>query len=264
MKEDTVAQSDSVLGQALAVIRKQFLSLWLSAFWPYLTLAVCWLSYAFGIHAHQAAESMGNPISLWDSLGVLGKIGVYAAFVSSVFLPRDLATAGVTMVVWADLQGDQVSLRQLVSRMGGIFPRLLILSLAIGVACLIAGIFLAVPGIVLSALTALVIPVLATADTKVRTALKTGLKLSFREFWPLFMLSLAFAMVSFLMLLAFGAVLVNLGSNSDLPWWAGPTSAWAMLVGLFPFAMVGSAAVTTLLYKDGIQKQSGPAAIEAA
>lgn len=259
-----MAQSNSAPRHALALIRKHFLPLWLSALWPYLTLAVCWLSFAFWLHAHRAAESVGDPSDLWDSLGALGKLGADAAIISSIFVPRDLATAGVTMVVWADLQGEQVSPRQFVSRMGGMLPRLLILSLAIGIACLVAGVFLAVPGILFAALTALVIPVLATANTKAWVALRTGMKLSFREFWALLALSIVVAIVSLLLLFACGAVLASLGSNSDLPWWAGLTTAWAMLVGLFPLAMMGSSAVTTLLYRDGVQKQSGSAAMEPA
>lgn len=161
------------------------------------------------------------------------------------------------MVVWADLQEKRLSPWQLVSRIGRILPRLLILSLGIGTACMVAGILLVVPGIFLATLTALVVPDLAVANSSAWVALRAGMKLSFKGFWSLFALSVTVAAVTLLLLLACGVDLVHLGSNTNLPWWAGPTTAWAVFVGLFPFVMMDSSVVIALLYRNGIQKQSG-------
>jgi hypothetical protein len=200
---------------------------------------------------------------MWESMGNLSRVGILAAFVSAVFLPRDLANAGVTIVAWADLQGEEPGLRLFVSRIGRILPRLVILSLGIGVVSLTVSVFFLLPGFLVGAFTAFVIPVLATDNAKLWVALRTGMKLSFKRFGALLALCLVVALVSLMVLVAGGAGLVFLASKADSPWWAGLAAFWTSFVASFPIVMMGSATVTALLYRDSAalveREQPGPA-----
>jgi hypothetical protein len=64
---------------------------------------------------------------------VPAKLGVFLAYLACISFPNGFATAGATVVIWADLQGEEVDLQSVFSRIGQVFLRLTGLSLCIGI-----------------------------------------------------------------------------------------------------------------------------------
>jgi hypothetical protein len=136
-----LAQPDSVMSRSVSVVRRRFGALWSAAAWPYVAVAICYLTIAFIYRAYHAPSEQVDPSVLYDSMGVFAKIGNLVAFLVSISIPFGLATAGITMIVWADLQGEEVDLWSVFSRIRQVLFRLVVLSLCIVAMCAIAGMF---------------------------------------------------------------------------------------------------------------------------
>jgi hypothetical protein len=184
-------------------------------------------------------------------MGVLAKLRVLLVYLVSISLPHGLATAGATMVVWADLRSERIDLWSVLSRIGQVLLRLVVLSLCIGSMCVIAGMFFLVPGILAFAFMSFAIPVLVIEDTKVSVALRRGITLASMRLGALLSL---YAVVLFLVGVAIVGT-IYLASTEDWPWWVGISAFWVSFVLLASILMMGTTAAVVHLYRDVCEEQ---------
>jgi hypothetical protein len=59
IKEESMAQSNSVVPRAFSLIRRRFMTLSLAAVWPYVTMAASCNFYGLWLHAYQVPGSVG-------------------------------------------------------------------------------------------------------------------------------------------------------------------------------------------------------------
>jgi hypothetical protein len=254
-----VAQLTSALKGSLRVIKRRLVPLWVAAAWPYIAMAICFLIFGFVIRAYHEPSPQADPITLWRSLSVLAKVGVLLAYVACISLPHGLATAGAVVVVWSDLQGEAVVLQSVFSRIRKVLPRLLVLSLCVGVMCSLFGMFFFVPGILGFAFLSFAIPVLMIEDTRVSTSLRKGIDLaSSRTGAVLGLYAIVLVIiVAGLAILFVGAALVP--SNVDFPWWVIPIAFWLVFVFMASALIMGTTTVIVHLYED-LCARTGPIA----
>ena len=185
-------------------------------------------------------------------MGVLAKLGVLLAYLASISLPSGFATAGAVIVVWGELQGEEVDGRAIFSRIRRVFLRLMVLSLCIGIVCAIGGALFFVPGVLGFSFMSFAIPVLVIEEAKVSTALRRGLDLASTRFGTLLGL---YALVLLVVIIAAIGIAV-LASTVDLPWWIGITAFWGSFVALAPVVVAGTTGAVVCLYRD-LREQRG-------
>jgi hypothetical protein len=221
-----VARLSSALNLSLAIVRRHFTTLWLATAWPYIVMVICFLIARLVVNAYH------DPSKQWD--------------------PVTLATAGATVVIWTDLQSEEVDLRSVFSRIGQVFLRLTYLSLCIGIMCSIGGAFLYLPGVLVFAFMSFAIPVLVIEDTKVLTALRRGINLASMRLGAL----LGLYAVVLLVIVAVAIGVVFVAPITDLKGWTGTIAFWALIVAIFPALMMVTTAVVVHLYRD-LREQRG-------
>lgn len=251
-----MARLSSALNRSLAVVRRHFATLWLAAAWPYIVMVICFLIARFVVNAYHDPTKQWDPVTLWHSMGVPAKLGVLLAYLACISLPNGFATAGATIVVWADLQGEEVDLQSVFSRIGQLFLRLIGLSLCIGIMCSIGGVFLYLPGILVFAFMSFAIPVLVIEDAKVSTALRRDIDLASKRFGAL--LGLYAVVMVVIIAAAIGVVFV--APIADLKGWTGTVAFWALIVAIFPALIMVTTAVVVHLYRDLREQRGEPVA----
>jgi hypothetical protein len=119
-------------------MRRRFVTLWSATALPYMVMMpICFLPGAFiGIAYLDRSKIWINP-SAMPPMRVLAKLGVLLSTLACTCVPTGFATAGATIVVWADLQGETVDVHSILSRIGHVFLRLTGLCLCIGFTSLI-------------------------------------------------------------------------------------------------------------------------------
>jgi hypothetical protein len=241
-----MAHLGSALSYSRGVIRRRFATLWLATAWPYIVMAACFLISAFIFRAYHDPSQQFDPVTLWHSMGATAKVGVLFAYLASISLPNGFATAGVAVVVWADLHGEAASLASVFGVIGRVFLRLTILSLCIGILCTIGGAFLYLPGVLAAAFLSFAIPVLVIEDAKVSTALRRGVKLASQRIGALLGL---YAIVLFVIVAALVGMF-SVGPIADLPSGVGIIVFWSLFVSLVPIGVMGISAAVVRLYRD--------------
>jgi hypothetical protein len=249
-REEIMTQPGPVVSRAFSLIRSSFLALWLASVWPFVAIAVCFLTTSVIFHTVHVPGNEVPLMTAYQSMGALTKLGLMLAFIGSVFLPRDLAAAGITIVVWSEFQGWKISPRLLFSRLGRILIRLLILSMTMGTVCLFASFLFGFPGILAAAAVGFVIPVLAAEDAKGAAAFKTGMRFSLKGYGALCLLYLVVSIISLAGILGGGAAFVALLPTSVGLWWVPLISGWLLFVAFCSLVTMVSATVKAVLFWD--------------
>jgi hypothetical protein len=217
-------------------------------------MAVCFLIARLVVDAHRDPSRQWDPVTLWQSMGVPAKLGVILAYLACISFPNGFATAGATVVIWADLQWEEVDFRSVVSRIGQVFLRLTGLSLCIGIMCSIGGAFLYLPGVLVFAFLSFAIPVLVIEDTRVLTALRRGIDLASMRVGTLLGL---YAVVLLVVIVAVAIWIVF--ATAELREWASMIRfwpLWPLIVAFFTILTMATIAVVVLLYRD-LREQRG-------
>jgi hypothetical protein len=243
-------QSESIVGRTSRIVRRIFVPLWLAAFWPFLLEALCIICAAVIFHAQRGSTEGGqfSPMALWQSLTVLAKLRTILIFVVEIFLPRDLATAGIVLVMLSDRGGQALPLKTFVSRMAGILLPLLTLSVVLGLLVMAGGLVFVVPGIFFRIWTAFVMPALAANPTATWSALRKSFGLSLNNFGSLLVLYLATTAATIPAVIALFGSFMFLGSESH--WWLGVGTGWTLFTVAMSLVMMVQSVVTTMLYLD--------------
>ena len=249
---NVLAQLGSAMKNSLAVMRRHFATLWSATAWPYMVMIICFLIARFVVNADHDPSKQWDPVTLWHSMGVPAKLGLLLAYLACISFPNGFATAGATVVIWADLQGEEVDLQSVFLRIGQVFLRLTGLSLCIGIMCSIGGAFLYLPGVLVFAFMSFTIPVLVIEDAKVLTALRRGINLASMRFGTL----LGLYAVVLLVLVATAIGVVFVAPIADLKGWTGIIAFWALIVAILPILMMVTTAVVVHLYRD-LREQRG-------
>jgi len=213
---------------------------------------ICFLIARLVVNAYHDPSKQWDPVTLWHSMGVPAKLGVLLAYLACISFPNGFATAGATAAIWADLQGEEVGLRSVFSRIGQVFLRLTGLSLCIGIMCSIGGAIFYLPGVLLFAFMSFAIPVLVIDDTEVLTALRRGINLASMRIGAL----LGLYAVVLLVIIAAAIGVVFVAPIADLKGWTGTIAFWALIVAIFPALMMVTTAVVVHLYRD-LREQGG-------
>jgi len=251
-----VIESDSLLTRTTATLRRDFLALWLTSAWPYFLVGICFTLIGAVYRATHDPAIQISPLDLWQALGPLDKFGIDAAFLISVVVPRDLATAGVAMKVWAKLHGEPMDWPLFLSRFGRVLPRLLVLSLALGLVCSLAGFLFILPGIVLAVFTSFAIPVLVIQDTTISSALRTGFTLAKTQFGRLLLLWVITVLLGCAGLLGMiGAMALAPAWSDSLPRWMTGAAFWVGISIVASLCILIRATVTTHLYQDAVARR---------
>jgi hypothetical protein len=212
-----------------------------------MVMVVCFLIARFVVHAYHDPSQQWDPILLWHSLGVPAKLGVLLAYIACVSFPNGFAAAGATIVAWADLEGKEIGLHWVFSRIHQVFLRLTGLSLCIGVLCSIGGAFFYLPGILGFAFMSFAIPVLIIEDATVSTALRKGINLASKRFGALLGL---FGLVLLMAVVAVVGIVFVFSNLNSPTGWSGLIAFWGLFLSIVPVVMMGTTAVVVRLYYD--------------
>ena len=148
----------SIFSHAFSAIRRRPLTLWFAAAWPYLILALIYASITISIKANQSSVAQIGLMERYSAMGFGEKLAMIFAFIASIFVPADLAASAVSYLIWTEHHGQASTLGAYFLKLGKtIFP-LLALSISFGTAILLASFAFGIPGLLLSAWTAFVIP----------------------------------------------------------------------------------------------------------
>jgi hypothetical protein len=260
-----LAQPSSVLNRSLLVIRKRFLRLWWAAAWPYLVMGTCFLIYGLVLRAFANTHEPTDPVTLWNSLGWLTKLGLVLYYLASISLPPGFAAAGVTSVVWAEAPSVGEKSPTFVPGIRPVFLRLVAVSLCIGAACAMTSMFFLVPGILAFAILSFVIPVLVIENTTIGNAVRRGFDLAWARVGALVGL---YAVVT---VIAIGITIVAaipilgitlIPSTMDVPWWVLPITFLSSFTVLASILMMASTTVVVHLYRD-VREARGEFALSA-
>jgi len=156
-----------------------------------------------------------DPRELWNSLGLLPKLGVLLGFCLSAFSPYAVGMAGVTLVTWEDRQAKTPTAGQIAARVWPLVPRLIVLGFLTGVGTLFGSFILVIPGILIAAFTAFAVPSLVIEKMNVLKALRRSIMLTKPEIFTigglyLLVLGLTFALQVFATLLSTQSVALAL------------------------------------------------------
>jgi hypothetical protein len=243
-------RTESLSSQIVPLIRRRFLALWLAAVWPYALLAIVMICIAVTLHARAAAGPMVRPQDLWQSLSGLTRFGLVLAFILGIFLPRHLGAAGVAIIVYSDMRGDDLKLRSFLLRFGRVLWQLVLLSIGLGIVIYL-GTVLILPGIFLAVWSAFVMPALATAVDHAGMAVRRSFRFSLRRFGLL--LGLYF-MIVIAQVPALLALFIPIFLTADgLWWWAGQVLGWILFAVLMGFIFMTQAVILAVLYLDALR-----------
>jgi hypothetical protein len=251
-----MAQTNSVFSLAFSAIRRRPLTLWFAAAWPYLILALVCASIAVSVRANQGNGPQINIMERFNTMGYGEKLAWIFAFIVTISVPPDLAASAVSFLILTEHHGQKSTLRAYFRRLTKVILPLLALSISLGCIVVFAGMFLVIPGLLLAALTAFVIPTLVIEDISMGGAFRKGLRLSADNLGKLLPIYLMIAIV--LALAWFLSIFVKVQAD-DQNWWVGLASFWVVCVIAWSGAMmIRSAWVTCLLVQVHGKSQVPP------
>jgi len=240
---------ESLVTRSFGIVQRRFAILWVAAAWPHICLALCCMAIATFLRAQHQPDEQPNPLNLWQSMGGLGKFGVVAAFIVGTSLPRGLAVAGVTAVVWKDFEAGVATLRDVFSGITDNLVQIILLSVCIGVVSQIGLLFLIIPGVIALMFAAFAIPVLVIEHVGVLSAIKRSFTLAVAN--PLALLGLILVSMLLGTTLAVGAaVTVSNLISPNFPWWVSLAAFWTALVLAISLTQMVVATILTHLYID--------------
>jgi hypothetical protein len=119
-----------------------------------------------------------DPRELWNSFGLLPKLGVILVFCLSALSPYAVGMAGVTLITWEDRLAKTPTAGQVAVGIWPLVPRLLVLGSLTGLGTLFGSFLLVIPGILFAAFTAFAVPSLVIDKMNVPKALSRSIKLT--------------------------------------------------------------------------------------
>lgn len=247
--------SNSVFTQALSAIRRRPFTLWLAALWPYLLLAMVCLSIAFNIHASHAPQDQVDLTTRMNSMGPSTRLGSVLAFIVAISLPADLAASGVSFFLWTERSQQTSTFAAVFRRLAKVILPLVFLSLFLGAIGVMGGFFLVLPGFLIFALTAFVIPILVIGEAPARLAVSKGLRLAGKKFGALI---LTYGLTAITLVIAF-ALLIFVQSHLDnQPWWVALAILWFFLGFVVSATVMVRSAIVTYLLADALSTSPSP------
>ena len=248
-----MAPTNSVFSQAFSAIRRRPLTLWFAAAWPYLILALVYASITVSIKVNQSSGPQISLMERYNAMGYGEKLAMIFAFIASIFVPADLAASAVSFLIWTEHQGHESTLRAYFLRLAKtIFP-LLALSMSLGTVAFFASFAFGIPGLLLAAWTAFVIPTLIIGDVSTSKPFRKALRRASDTFGTL--LSIYFVIAIFLTLVLVVSMFVKVQAD-DQNWQVSLVSFWIIFVIAFSGGMmIRSALVACLLMRAQFSSQ---------
>lgn len=258
-----MAEEVSLLRRSFSIIGRGFPTLIAAAAWPYVLMALCFLTTAFIYRAHHDPTQPQDPIQVWHSMGAIEKLGVVFAYFASISLPYALSSGSVAAVVWKGLEGKTAGLRDALAAIKTVCGRLVALSLFIALITLV-GSFLILPGALIVLFCSLAVPVLVIERSRIGAALKTSVSFSMERIGTILGIYMGFLGIAVLLVFP-GVVIFGIASNLGLPWWVGLVTFWIGAVTVISWAMMIKTTILVLLYGDirlrrNLSQLAGPAA----
>ncbi|HSS97049.1 MAG TPA: hypothetical protein VLK33_08465 [Terriglobales bacterium] len=251
----------SLISRSFAILRANWGTLLIATGWPYLLLAMGFMSWGIGLRMHYANAEPVDPVTLWQHLAWSSKLAVIIAYLASGAIPPTFSLAGVTIIVWAHLENGKATVADVFRGIGKIFFRLLLLGLCIYVPVQMAGAFFIVPGIILALLFSFAVPELVVQRAKVSAALGQSTSLAYKKFGTLALIYLAFVAVAFFLIMIMMVVFAAL-FNFELPWWTRTLPLWIGIAFLAPWVVMIFGTMVVLTYRDAIEQRQAAAATD--
>ena len=251
-----MSPANSVFSQALAAIRRRPLTLWFAAAWPYLILALVYVSIAIIIRANQASGPQISLLERYAAMGFGEKLASILAFIVTIFVPADLAASSVCFLIWTEHQGQESTLGVYFLRLIRVIFPLVVLSVSIGTVTLIASMAAGIPGLLFAAWTAFVIPTLIIGDASMTKSFRTGLRRGSENFGKLVPIYLVIAII--LALVWFLSIFVMI-QTAEQNWKVSLASFWLIFtIAWSSGMMIRSAFVACLLIRAPFASQPSP------
>ena len=160
------------------VFRRRFILLLGAMVTPYVCMFAVLAAIGLALRSAMPLSQPVDPRDLWNSFGLLPKVGVFVAFGLSAFSPYAVGIAGVSLITWEDRQGKIPAAREIAARVWPLVPRLMVLGFLTGVGTLFGSFLLVIPGILLAAVTAFAVPSLVIEELSVAKALRRSIVLA--------------------------------------------------------------------------------------
>lgn len=140
-------------------------------------LGIAALTIVSTLVIYSAGEPLTDPMVLWKSMTFSRQLISVFGLLLALWAPILLGARGVCRITASQLAGQPISLNQVLADMARFIPASLIYSLVIGIPMLIGTSILIVPGIVVTALYALVVPAGVNESLGIFAALRRGISL---------------------------------------------------------------------------------------
>jgi len=244
-------QHVSIHSQVSAIIRRRILPLWLAALWPLALLVLLIICMNFVTHARALTEPSMTPMEMWRSKTAASKALSIIFFVLAIYLPRDLATSGVSMIVAADQSGEALTFGSFVLRFLHVVACVVTLSAVLS-HLIVFGSFFIVPGIFLAVWSAFVMPAIGTAPECAWNSARRSFRLALSRFPTLLGCELLFGLA---LMLGLVPLILSMVLLENMPvWWLGRVTGWSLFAILTSFVIMVRSTVLTVLYRSALRR----------
>lgn len=155
---------------------------------PYLCTFAVLAGVGLAVRVVMYASASPQPIAvreMWNSFGLMPKLGVILAFCLSAGSPYAVGTAGVALITWEDCQAKTPTPGQIAAGVWPLVPQLIVLGFLTGVGVLFGSLALLIPGILFAVFTAFAVPSLVIEKLSVPKALRRSIMLTKSEIFTI-------------------------------------------------------------------------------
>ncbi len=131
----------------------------------------------FVVNFHPRAVEHRDPITLWRSMALGTQLLIILAMVTSATVPTYLAARGICRMALAQQKDLEISLGSVLADMLRFLPAAVLYSLVLGMITFLGGLFLVVPGLLITAGCALIIPAGIDGQLGPLAAIRRGISL---------------------------------------------------------------------------------------
>ena len=136
----------------------------------------------FVVHDHPPAVEPWDPITLWKSMSWGTRLLIILAMIASATVPTYVAARGICRLALAQQRNLSISLGTVLADMLRFLPVALLYFLVLGIVTFLGGMFLIVPGLLITAGCALIIPAGIDGQLGPVAAIRRGISLVERVF----------------------------------------------------------------------------------
>jgi hypothetical protein len=228
---------------------------------PYLLiLGLTILIGRFVVHFHPPAVEQWDPITLWRSMAWGTRLLIILAMMASATVPTYLAARGICRMALAQQRDLEISLGSVLVDMLRFLPVAVLYFLVLGIITFLGGLFLVVPGLLITAGCALIIPAGIDSQLGPLAAIRRGISLVRRVYGRVLGVY-----ASYLALILVGRVALT--AFIDMTGDEGSTPTLFVLLGLwFLAALLAMAQVDimcALFYCEAREMDVAPMAVAA-